>query len=115
VVRPRRLSVFESADLALVGQTSSPHGGIDHPPDPAPDNALTAAAEHDDVHVRHVTHQGAPSVAAYAQFTAAAVIAIGIVFVGRECKPLSYPEFQNEARCQPVSPCGGGYLHVRDA
>jgi nucleotide-binding universal stress UspA family protein len=40
---------------------------------------LASTAEHDDVHVRHVTHQGAPStsIAAYAQLAMAAVIVIG--------------------------------------
>ena len=77
VVRPRGPSVFDSPDLAMVGQTSSPHGPIDHLPDSS-SSALTATAEHD-VHVRHVTHKGEPSkaIGAYAQLAMAAVIVIG--------------------------------------
>jgi nucleotide-binding universal stress UspA family protein len=79
VVRPRRLSVFESPDLALVGQTSSNHAGIDHRPDAPHHDALVATTDHDDVHVRHVTRQGPPSaaIAAYAQLAMASAIVIG--------------------------------------
>ena len=79
VVRPRGPSVFDSPDLALVGQTSSPHGRIDPLPESSRSDALISTAEHDDVHVRHVTHKGEPSkaIAAYAQLAMAAVIVIG--------------------------------------
>jgi nucleotide-binding universal stress UspA family protein len=71
--------VFESPDLALVGQTSSPHGPIDLPQDSSRSDALTSTAEHDDVHVRHVTHKGEPvkAIGAYAQLAMAVVIVIG--------------------------------------
>ena len=79
IVRPRGPSVFDSPDLALVGQTSSPHGRIDHLPESSRSDKLTATAEHDDVEVRHVTHKGEPSkaIAAYAQLAMAAVIVVG--------------------------------------
>jgi nucleotide-binding universal stress UspA family protein len=79
VARPRRPSVFNSPDLALVGQTSSPHGAIDLVPDSSRSDALTSTADHDGVHVRHLTHTGEPSkaIAAYAQLATAAVIVIG--------------------------------------
>ena len=80
VVRPRGPSVFRSPDLALVGQTSSPHDRIDQPRPYAPgSDAVTSVAGHGDVRVRHVTRTGAPSkaIAAYAQLAMAAVIVIG--------------------------------------
>ena len=79
VVRPRGPSVFDSPDLALVGQTSSPHGQLDHLLNSLSSDPLTSAAQHDDIHVRHVTHKGEPSkaIAAYAQLAMAAVIVIG--------------------------------------
>jgi len=79
VTRPRGPSVFDSPDLAVVGQTSSSNGRIDHLPDPSRAEALTSTTEHDDLHVRHVTHKGEPSkvIAAHAQLAMAAVIVIG--------------------------------------
>ena len=79
VVRPRGPSVFDSPDLALVGQTSSPHGRIERLHDSSPSETLASTAQHDDMRVRHVTHKGEPSrvIAAYAQLAVAAVIVIG--------------------------------------
>ena len=76
VARPRGPSVFDSPDLAVVGQTTSSHGRIEHLPDSSPSDALTS--DHD-VHVRHVTQNGEPAkaIAAYAQLAMAAVIVIG--------------------------------------
>ena len=78
LVRPRGPSVFDLPDLAIVGQTSSSLGPIDHPSDLSRPES-TAPAEHDDVHVRQVTHKGEPAkaIGAYAQLAMAAVIVIG--------------------------------------
>ena len=77
VVRPRGPSVFDSPDLAIAGQVSSPHGPTGHLPPFLPSE--TATAEDGDVHVRHVTHKGEPSkaIGAYVQLVTAAVIVIG--------------------------------------
>ena len=79
VVRPRGPSVFNAPDLALVGQTSSPHGRIDHLPSSSRSDASGSTARDADVHVRQVTHKGEASkaIAAYAQLAMAAVIVIG--------------------------------------
>jgi len=79
VVRPRGPSVFDSPDLALIGQTSSADDRIHSPVDSSRSDALTATAAHDGVHVRRVTHKGQRStaIAAYAQLATAAVIVIG--------------------------------------
>jgi nucleotide-binding universal stress UspA family protein len=79
VVRRRGPSVFDSPDLVLVGQTAAPRDRIDQLPDSSRFDRLISTAEHDDMHVRDVTHKGEPSkaIAAYAQLAMAAVIVIG--------------------------------------
>ena len=79
VVKPRGPSVFESPDLALVGQTSSPRDQVTPLPMPPHADALIAAIEGTDVRVREVTYKGQPAkaVAAYAQLAMAAVIVVG--------------------------------------
>ena len=79
VVRRRQPSVLISPDLMLPGQTSSPARRIEPPQSSSPPAGLIPPGTDDDVHVRHVTHQGDPSkaIAAYAQIATAAVIVIG--------------------------------------
>jgi nucleotide-binding universal stress UspA family protein len=77
VVRPRGPSVFDSPDLALFGQTAK--GSGDRVGESIQQPEVTATAEHDNVHIRRVSHKGQPTKAipAYAQLAMAAVIVIG--------------------------------------
>jgi nucleotide-binding universal stress UspA family protein len=79
VVRPRGPSVFDSPDLALVGQRSSSSRGREGIPKSSGGEELASTAAGDDVHVRHVSHNGEPAkaIAAYAQLAMASVIVIG--------------------------------------
>ena len=60
VVRPRGPSVFDSPDLALVGQTSSPRDQVTLLPVSSHSDALTSTVDPEDLHVRHVAYKGQP-------------------------------------------------------
>ena len=81
VVRPRGPSVFDSPDLALVGQTSSssPRHHVAPLQVSSPSDAQISMVDGEDIHVRRVTYKGQPAkaVAAYAQLAMAAVIVVG--------------------------------------
>lgn len=79
VVRPRGPSVFETPDIALIGQTSSSR----HVADPSAERALpegsSVSAGPEGTDIRRVTYKGEPAkaIAAYAELSEAAVIIIG--------------------------------------
>ena len=78
IVRPGGPSVFDSPDLALVGQTSSFSRRGDPSRKSSPPEELTSTIERDHVHIRSVSYTGEPgnAIAAYAQLAVAAVIVI---------------------------------------
>ena len=79
VVRPRGPSVFNTPDIALVGQTSSSRNVADPSAERALPERSSVTAGPEGTDIRRVTYKGEPAkaIAAYAELSEAAVIVIG--------------------------------------